>query len=312
MSRHTEALAGYRNRLIGRIKNLDPNLGAELDNLKLGWYKIQNAADDDESDVEPEEELAAQVYIYDEIGGSFGVSAADFVEELNGITSKQIDVHINSPGGSLFDAIAIYNALIQHPANVTTYVDSLAASAASIVALAGDKIVTMVGAQWMIHDAMGMEFGNAADMDAMSVFLNRQSDNIASIYASKAGGTIEDWRAKMLAETWMMAPEAVALGLSDEVYEPRKAKAEDELEPEVEVPEEEMPDEEGEESTEDAEEDDEEEDIDVKSLMHKRHVLTGRGYKYAGVTAYKRKMVNHNTSTVDNRAVARYLQTIGK
>lgn len=311
MSRHTEALAGYRNRLIDRIANLDPGLASNLREMKLGWYTITNEA---ESDVEPEEEPSAQVYIYDEIGGSFGVSAADFVEELNGITSKQIDVHINSPGGSLFDAIAIYNALIQHPANVTTYVDSLAASAASIVALAGDEVVTMVGAQWMIHDAMGMEMGNAADMTAMATFLSRQSDNIASIYASKAGGSIEDWRNKMLAETWMMAPEAVALGLSDRVYEPRpKAEEEDEeLEPEVEVPKEEMPEdaEEDEESTEDDEEDDEE-DIDVKQLMQRRHTLTNRGFKYAGVRAYQRKLAAKNgLSTKD--PVSQYLAKIGK
>lgn len=312
MSRHTEALTGYKNRLIGRIKNLDPGLATELDSLRLGWYSITNAADD-ESTVEPDEEPAASVYIYDEIGGSFGVSADEFVQELNGITARQIDVHINSPGGSLFDAIAIYNALVMHPANITTYVDSLAASAASIVALAGDEVVTMVGAQWMIHDAMGMEFGNAADMEAMAAFLNRQSDNIASIYANKAGGDIEDWRAKMLAETWMMAPEAVALGLSDRVYEPRpKGEEEEPKEPEVEMPDEDemMPDEE--ESTEDAEEGEDDEEIDVKQLMRKRHVLTGRGFKYAGVQAYNRKLAlaNRKTSTVD--PVSRYLAKIGK
>lgn len=296
MSRHVRALSGYKASLIDRICALNPAMGNELRNLKLGWYSITNEADD-----ETVEEPNAQVYIYDEIGGSFGVSADEFVRELNGITAKKIDVRINSPGGSLFDAIAIYNALVAHPAYVTSYVDSLAASAASIVALAGDEVVTMVGAQWMIHDALGIEYGNAADMKAMATFLDRQSDNIASIYAEKAGGTIEDWRARMLAETWMMAPEAVELGLSDRVYkpEPKTESGEEGPEPEVEMPEE-MP-EEMEEETEDEE--------DAKALMRVRHNLTNRGYKYAG----RRRAPDPLASTEDIAAqVSQYLAKIGK
>lgn len=270
MNRHVQSLTDYKSRLIARLSNLDSGLAAGLKDIKLPWYTITNQADD-ESDVE---EASAQILIYDEIGGSFGVSAADFVEELNGITSSKIDVRINSPGGAVWDAIAIYNALIKHPATITTYVDALAASAASIVALAGDQVVMMVGSQMMIHDALGAEIGNAKDMRAMATFLDQQSDNIASMYAVKAGGELKDWRALMLAETWLMANEAVEMGLADEVYQPKpKQEVPADVDPEGEA-EEEEPDEE---STED-----EQPEEDVTALLRYRHNLTNRGFKYAG------------------------------
>lgn len=274
MNRHVQSLTGYKARLIARLSNLDTGLADGLKDIQLPWYTITNQTDET-SDVGTEEEVAAQVYIYDEIGGSFGVSADEFVRDLNEITAKNIDVRINSPGGAVWDAIAIYNALIKHPANITTYVDALAASAASIVALAGDKVVMMVGAQMMIHDALGAEIGNAKDMRAMATFLDQQSDNIASMYAVKAGGELKDWRNLMLAETWLMANEAVEAGLADEVYQPKpKQEVSSDVDAE-DMPEEEEPDEE---STEDSEESEE----DVSALMRYRHNLTNRGFKYAG------------------------------
>jgi ATP-dependent protease ClpP protease subunit len=283
VNRHVQSLTDYKSRLIARLSNLDSGLAAGLKEIKLPWYTITNQADE-ESTVE--EEAAAQILIYDEIGGSFGVSAADFVEELNGITSSKIDVRINSPGGAVWDAIAIYNALIKHPATITTYVDALAASAASIVALAGDQVVMMVGSQMMIHDALGAEIGNAADMRAMAKFLDQQSDNIASMYAVKAGGELKDWRALMLAETWLMATEAVDMGLADEVYKPEpKQEVPADVDPEGEV-EEEEPDE-GEESIED-----EETEEDVTALLKYRHNLTNRGFKYAGRRRAPQPIIN--------------------
>lgn len=263
MSRHVRALVDYRTRLIDRLSNLDPNLAAGVRDIKLDWYTIKNEVTEEEVE-EGETSDTTQVYIYEEIGGSFGVSAEEFVKDLNAITTPKINVRINSPGGSLFDGIAIYNALVAHPSHIITQVDALAASAASIVALGGNEVVTMVGAQWMIHDAIGTEMGNARDMKAMSTFLDRQSDNIASIYAEKAGGTVADWRAKMLAETWCFAAEAVELGLSDKVY----------TRPSTEEPDESEMDEEAENTTTPA--------LDVEALMSHRHQLTNRGYKYNG------------------------------
>lgn len=285
MSRHTDAIAGYKDRLLSRLALLNPAMANDLRNTKLGWYTIRNAttpanADPNQGAV-PDDE--AEVLIYDEIGGSFGVSADEFVKELSDITAPRIKLRINSPGGSLFDSIAIYNALVQHKAYVTTYVDSLAASGASIIALAGDEVIMMPGSQMMIHDALGMEMGNAKDMEAMAAFLNRQSENIASIYARKAGGEPSDWRVKMLAETWMFDTEAVESGLADSIYTKAiEAAEEDDDSEEAEIGEDDddermmpnpMPEE---------EEDEENSSADVEALMHRRHSLRNRGFKHPG------------------------------
>lgn len=277
------SVIGYKARLAERIRNLDPSLANELRDIRLPWYTIKNAGDEPPSpDKEETEQPAAEVFIYDEIGGSLGVSADDFVQELQGITSKQIDVRINSPGGSVFDAIAIYNALVKHPANVTTYVDALAASAASVIAMAGDECVMMVGSQLMIHDALGIEMGNAKNMREMADFLDRQSDNIAGVYANKGGGEIADWRAMMLAETWMFAQEAVDFGLADSVYTraAKQATEETELEPENEP--DAVPEEETEDPPEDEEAPEEDDEEELDALMHAKHRLVNRGFKYTG------------------------------
>jgi HK97 family phage prohead protease len=189
---------------------------ADLPGMKLPWFEIRNQAGGDQA--EP-----ATVLIFDEIGGSFGVNAQDFAQALGEIDAPTIQVRINSPGGSLFDGIAIYNALNHHPARIEVYVDSLAASAASVIAMAGDEIVMMPGSQMMIHDAAAVQDGNAEDMAKMSTFLDRQSGNIADIYRLRAGGDATEWRDLMLAETWMFAREAVAMGLADRVEDPPTA-----------------------------------------------------------------------------------------
>lgn len=174
------------------------------------WFTIRNAADDG----------SAQVYIYDEIGQGWfggGVNASDFVTALADLKASAIDLHINSPGGDVFDAIAIYNALRRHPANVTSYIDGLAASAASFIAQAGNKVVVERNAQFMVHDALGMCLGNAADMMKMTDLLNKASDNIADIYSQRSGVDQSTWRAVMQAEAWYSSSEAVIAGLADEV-----------------------------------------------------------------------------------------------
>jgi hypothetical protein len=143
--------------------------------------------------------------------------------------------------------------------------DSLAASAASVIAMAGDKITMMVGSQMMIHDAMGLEMGNAAEMREYADFLDRQSDNIASIYAEKSGGDAKDLRGLMLAETWLYPEEAVELGLADEVYT-RPSNADP-------APEEEDPDKESEPDPEDPNEEEEPpepDEEDPENLMNRR------------------------------------------
>lgn len=169
------------------------------------WYRIGNAAND-----------STAVYLYDEIG-MFGVTASDFVAELANVNTKAIDLHINSPGGSVFDGIAIHAALVNHKATVNTVVDGIAASAASFIAMAGDTRGIEKPASMMIHDASGLVLGNAADMRSMADLLDQMSDTIAGIYADRAGGTVNDWRDSMRAETWFTSSQAVAAGLADAV-----------------------------------------------------------------------------------------------
>lgn len=180
---------------------------AQLRQGRNDWFKIQNLAGGS----------TASIYVYDEIG-YWGVTASDFVAELSELTGvTQIDLHINSPGGDVFEGLAIMNCLRAHPANVTTYVDGIAASIASVIAMAGDQIIMGPHSQLMIHEGSALCIGNAADMRKTAELLDFQSDNIAGVYAARAGGTVEDWRALMVAETWYTAEEAVSAGLADEV-----------------------------------------------------------------------------------------------
>jgi ATP-dependent Clp endopeptidase proteolytic subunit ClpP len=185
---------------------------------KVGrWYEIKNLSAD-----------TVDIAIYDEIG-FWGVTASDFVNELKSVDAKNIQLSINSPGGDVFDGLAILNSLRQHPASVNVVIDGVAASAASFIAMAGDTVKMAPQSMMMIHDASGLVVGNSQDMQEMAALLDKTSDNIASVYAQRAGGTQEDWRAAMKAETWYTDQEAVDAGLADEILSDEakpKAKAE--------------------------------------------------------------------------------------
>lgn len=220
---HTRRLAGRVARTKDRLLTFMYNRTgdavlrpADLQDVALPWFEVR--ADTDGRAVGLEDE--ATVFIFDEIGGSMGIQASELVADIESITAPHIKVRINSPGGSVFDALAIYNALNHHPARVTTYIDAIAASAASVIAMAGDEVVMMPGSQFMIHDASALEDGNAADHGKMQTFLDRQSENLAGIYAMRAGGEAADWRLLMIEETWAFAEESVALGLADRVEDP--------------------------------------------------------------------------------------------
>jgi ATP-dependent protease ClpP protease subunit len=176
------------------------------------WYRIV-AADD-----------RAEVYLYDVIS-EWGVSASDFVRELRAINAPRIDLHLNSPGGLVFDGIAIYSALKNHPATVTSFVDGIAASAASFVAMAGDEIVMEKPAKMMIHNARGLTLGDPDDHREMADLLDELSDTIAEIYADRAGGTVAGWRTAMRKETWYSAAQAVEAGLADRVANDKQHQA---------------------------------------------------------------------------------------
>lgn len=160
---------------------------------------------------------SAEVYIYDVIDSWFGVNAADFVRELQALDVDTINLRVNSPGGSVYDGVAIMNALRRHPANIIATVDGLAASAASFIIQAADEVVMGKNTELMIHDASALCWGNAKDMADTAQILDRISGTIAGIYAERAGGTADEWREAMLAETWYTAEEAVTAGLADRV-----------------------------------------------------------------------------------------------
>lgn len=161
-----------------------------------------------------------RVDVYDDIGEggwfSEGLTAKDFSAQMSGVKGA-LEVHINSGGGDVFDGIAIGNAIRAHKGPVTTVVDGLAASIASVIMQAGAERVVQPGAMVMIHDAFGLCVGNAAEMAKMAETLDQVSGNIAAIYADRGGRSAAEWRDAMTQETWYTADETVAAGLADRV-----------------------------------------------------------------------------------------------
>jgi ATP-dependent protease ClpP protease subunit len=176
------------------------------------WYRISDVVRD-----EARGTSSADIWVDDEIDPWWGISAATFRQELNALDVDHINLYVNSPGGSVYEAIDMMNNLSRHKAHVTATVNGLAASAASFLILGADEVVMAPHSELMIHDASTIVWGNAADMERGVADLNRISDNIAGMYADKAGGEAADWRVLMRAETWYTDREAVAAGLADRV-----------------------------------------------------------------------------------------------
>jgi ATP-dependent protease ClpP protease subunit len=177
------------------------------------WYAIRARAE------------GAEVSIYDEIG-AFGVSAKGFLAELAALPeATPLTLRLNSPGGSVFDAVAIHNALKRHPGGVTVWIDGVAASAASYVAMAGATVIMPENAFLMIHDPAGMVMGPASDMRAMADALDKVKAALVSGYAAKSGQPPEEVARLMAEETWLDATDAVALGFADRVAEPVRMAA---------------------------------------------------------------------------------------
>ena len=168
------------------------------------WFRIENKATG-----------PADVFIYDEIGG-FGVSVGDFLAEVRKVEGP-VNLHLNSPGGDVFDGMAVYAALKRRSEPTTVIVDGLAASIASVIALGADKVVMAPKAKMMIHDGWTAAAGNAHDFKKLVALLDDTSNTIASVYDDKAGGGVDFWRERMQAETWYSAEEALAAGLIDEI-----------------------------------------------------------------------------------------------
>lgn len=175
----------------------------------------------------PSADAAAELMIYGRIGGGGwfdeGIGASDVAALLRDAGPGPINVRLNSPGGDVFDGVAIHSLLARHPGTVTVYVDGLAASAASFIMLAGDRIVSARNAFVMIHDAMTGTYGNANTHTDAAELLEKVSDNIADMYAERAGEDPQHWRALMTSKGedghWMTGQEALESGLVDELTE---------------------------------------------------------------------------------------------
>jgi ATP-dependent protease ClpP protease subunit len=179
------------------------------------WYRLQNKADE-----------RPALYIYDEIG-YFGQTAKGLADDLRELDAEELDVHLNSPGGDIFDGLAIYQALKDHKARVTIRVDGLAASIASVIMMAADRIIMAPKASVMIHDGWSVGCGNAAELHKLADLLDKQSEIIASVYADRSGQPADFWRDRMRDETWYNADEALAAGLVDEIEGQEKKPQDD-------------------------------------------------------------------------------------
>jgi ATP-dependent Clp protease protease subunit len=166
-----------------------------------------------------EQGTSAEIFVYEEIGAGWfgGLTAKQFTEDLQALDVDTINLHINSPGGSVFEGTTIFNALKQHRAQVITHVDGLAASIASIIALAGDEVRMAENAFMMIHDPWTVSMGDAAALRKDAAILDKIGVMLVQTYVNvshKDAAIIKDW---MSAETWFTADEAVAAGLATSV-----------------------------------------------------------------------------------------------
>jgi ATP-dependent Clp endopeptidase proteolytic subunit ClpP len=154
------------------------------------------------------------------------VDVKTFAEDLAAQGDVQaIRVRINSPGGSVFAGAAIYNSLRNHPAPVAVYVDGLAASAATIVAMAGDEIVLPPNAMMMIHNPWSVAVGESSDMRKAADVLDKVRDSMLATYRERTGKSDDELREIMDAETWLTAAEAVEMGFADRIDDGAKVEA---------------------------------------------------------------------------------------
>lgn len=165
---------------------------------------------------------AGEILMYDAIGETWfgdGISAGNVSAALSQMGGKRVTVRINSPGGIADEGVAIYNVLKRYSGGVDTVVDSLAASAASIIALAGEKRTTLKGSRWMLHRAMGIGIGNTDELRKMAEILDIYDSSIAEIYGEYMDGTPEDILSIMSAETWYNSQASLDAGLSTALVE---------------------------------------------------------------------------------------------
>lgn len=200
---------------------MKPLLKLLAENRGRGQFRAEAGADE------------ATVYLYDTIVSDAdtaewwgGVDPLTFAKALAGIDAPVIHLRINSPGGDVFAAQAMAQALREHPAKVIAHIDGYAASAATEVAVAADEVIMAPGAMYMIHNAWTIAMGNKSDFLDASALLEKVDGTLAEAYAARTGADLKQIKDWMDAETWFTAQEAVAAGFADSVAEAKpKAQA---------------------------------------------------------------------------------------
>lgn len=201
---------------------MHPMLKLLASNRKRGFFKAEATPAGDE----------ATIFLYDMIVDSQeeadwwgGVAPETFVKALNAMDAPTIHLRVKSPGGSVFAARAMEQAIREHGSRIVTHVDGLAASAASFLILPSDEIIMAPGSFLMIHKAWTIAFGNADDFRKSAALLDQIDGSLVKSYATKTGQDPEEIAAMMAAETWIAAERAVELGFANSVAEDTKAKA---------------------------------------------------------------------------------------
>jgi ATP-dependent Clp endopeptidase proteolytic subunit ClpP len=184
---------------------------------KPDWYRIEALSDDD-----------AEIMIYDVIGWPF-VEASEFVRAISEMKQSIITVRINSPGGDVFDGIAIFNALKAHKSKIVTRVESLAASISSVIALAGSEVQAYQNTMMMIHEPWTYAFGNQYDLRETAEILEKISSNMVDIYSGSSSLGKREIKQIMKDETWLTAKEAKDKGFVDTILDGKAIKAEFDL-----------------------------------------------------------------------------------
>jgi len=177
------------------------------------WYNIQNKAG-----------ASTDVYIFDEIG-MWGVTAQNFISDIKDLKDTPINLRINSLGGDVFDGLAIYNVIKKRTAKTTVYIEGIAASIATIIALGADEVVMSENSLFMIHNASGGAMGESKDLQKTAEVLNKITRQLAEVYESKTGLSQETIQDMMDEETWLNAQEAFELGFIDTISDAIKIAA---------------------------------------------------------------------------------------
>ena len=171
------------------------------------FYALEKTADNETT-----------VTLYDEIG-AFGAGSKEFLADLGKLSGQHIHLRINSPGGSVIEGTAIYNALRRHEGGLTVHIDAMAASMASVIAMAGAPVYMADNALLMIHNPWTVSMGESKDLRKEADLLDKLKVNLRNAYVRKTGINAEEIGAMMDAETWLDAVEAVALGFADAIEE---------------------------------------------------------------------------------------------